>query len=63
MNNVTHTYVLLGISRQAYEEIANKLRDAGYEHVFSAGGEIDMHGIGLVAEEMMTREGVISNAI
>ena len=44
----THTYVLLQVSDAAYEEIAKKLREVGYDHVFSReDGHIDMHGIAL----------------
>jgi len=42
----THTYVELELSQSAYEEIARKLREAGYDHCFMhPGPEIDMHGI------------------
>lgn len=44
----THTYVELEISKAAYDEIAGKLRAAGYHHVFTDGGAIDMHGLALV---------------
>ncbi len=46
----THTYALLEISIEAYEEIEQKLRQAGYDHAFSEDGHIDMHGIALVKE-------------
>jgi hypothetical protein len=42
----TYTYVELEVSAAAYDEIAGKLRAAGYDHAFH-GGTIDMHGIGL----------------
>jgi hypothetical protein len=42
----THTYALLPVSKQTFDEIARKLRDAGYDHAFD-DGVIDMHGIGL----------------
>jgi len=42
----THTFAELEVSEGAYDEIAQKLKDAGYEHAF-IGGTIDMHGIGL----------------
>jgi hypothetical protein len=45
---MTHTYALLEVSPAVYEEIAAKLREAGYSHAFNVQGEIDMHGIGLV---------------
>jgi hypothetical protein len=47
---VTYTYAILEISRAAYEEIAAKLKAAGYQHAFhQEDGEtvIDMHGIAL----------------
>lgn len=43
----TYTYVELGISRAAFEEIAAKLRAAGYDHAFR-GEAIDMRGIALI---------------
>lgn len=42
----THTFAELEVSEGAYDEIAQKLKDAGYEHAF-IGETIDMHGIGL----------------
>jgi hypothetical protein len=44
----THTYVTMEISSAAWEEIAQKMREAGYDHVFMDDGEIDMHGIAVV---------------
>lgn len=41
----THTYVTMDISRSAWEEIAAKMLEAGYDHVFMDDDEIDMHGI------------------
>jgi hypothetical protein len=54
---MTHTYATLEVSRAAYDEIASKLREAGYDHVFipdriGAAPTIDMHGIGLVVEDI-----------
>lgn len=49
----THTYVMLELSKAAYDEIAKKLRDAGYDHAFihdDDGCTIDMHGIGVTCE-------------
>lgn len=48
---VTHTYALLEVSAAAHDEIAAKLREAGYDHVFGDKGEIDMHGIALTRAE------------
>jgi hypothetical protein len=42
----THTLATLEISAAAYDEIASKLRAAGYDHVF-VDGLVDMKGIGL----------------
>lgn len=42
---ITHTFVELELSPTAYDEIATKLREAGYDHAFGDEGEIDMHGI------------------
>lgn len=48
---MTHTYVVLELSQPAYQEIADKLKAAGYEHAFSFGKDyqgravIDMQGI------------------
>lgn len=48
----THTYVTLKISREAFEEIKQKLLAAAYGHVFNADkSEIDMSGIAVKAEE------------
>lgn len=47
---MTHTYVILEVSKPCYEEIAKKLREAGYDHVFESDGTIDMHGIALMIE-------------
>jgi hypothetical protein len=49
---VTYTYVIMHLSPAAYEEIAEKMRTAGYGHVFhESRGEtvIDMHGIAVAA--------------
>lgn len=48
----THTFVTLGLSDAAYDEIAQKLRAAGYNHCFmDDDGTIDMHGIGVTREK------------
>jgi len=46
----THTFAVLEVSKAAYDEIATKLRAAGYDHAFVADDQIDMHGIGLELE-------------
>lgn len=50
----THTYAELEVSPAAYEEIAAKLRAAGYDHAFMENGAIDMHRIGLLCEKLAT---------
>jgi hypothetical protein len=50
----THTVAELEISRAAYDEIAQKLRAAGYDHVFD-GELIDMTGIGLTPGPLAER--------
>lgn len=52
MTVVTYTVVDLDVSTACWTEIADKLRLAGYDHVFSRGGKrIDMTNIALVSEE------------
>ena len=51
---MTHTVATMEVSAVAFDEIAAKLREAGYDHAFlrikQDGGAaiIDMHGIGLL---------------
>lgn len=49
---MTHTFALLELNPVAYEEITDKLKKAGYDHVFSGepNGAIDMHGIGVASD-------------
>jgi hypothetical protein len=47
---MSHTYVELGVSKPAYDEIAAKLRAASYDHAFMENGTIDLHGLGLVLD-------------
>jgi len=46
MSRTTHTYAKLEVTEATWQEIADKLRAAGYDHAFH-DGVIDMHGIGL----------------
>lgn len=53
----THTYVELEVSAATYGEIAEKLVEADYNHVFERSGKgivnrgaIDMHGLALVTK-------------
>ena len=53
---MTHTYAILEVSENTYNEIAAKLREAGYENQFNdrdsvCTAVIDMHGIALVKEK------------
>lgn len=51
----THTFAILELSSQAYEEIKKKLLEAGYSHaIMEDGGRevIDMHGIGVQMEKI-----------
>lgn len=41
----THTFVTMDLSEAAFNEIRQKLQDAGYEHAFIEEGLIDMRGI------------------
>lgn len=43
----SHTYVELELSAAAFDEIRQKLTDAGYDHCFMDDGAIDMHGLGV----------------
>lgn len=52
----THTYVTMEVSQAAYDEIRQKLVDAGYQHAihdhnFQIDECLDMHGIALVPVE------------
>lgn len=50
----THTYTVLPVSSQAFQEIKEKLEEAGYDHAIQhTDGDlvIDMHGIALSEED------------
>lgn len=47
---MTHTYALLEVSLSTYNEVKQKLIEAGYEDALTDDG-IDMHGIALVCAE------------
>ena len=50
----TYTYAILEVSREAYEEIKDKLFKAGYQDQFHEDENrvvIDMHGIALAQEK------------
>ncbi|WP_130358251.1 hypothetical protein [Pigmentiphaga kullae] len=44
---MTHTLAILELSPIAYGEVADKLRAAGYDHVFLEDGMLDMSGLGV----------------
>lgn len=49
---MTHTYAILQVSREAFDEIEGKLLEAGYEdqiHEEDGVVVIDMHGIAIQA--------------
>ena len=47
----THTYVKLPVSQETFDEIRNKLLDAGYGEFLSLDDEsIDMHGLAIIVE-------------
>jgi hypothetical protein len=49
----TYTFTTLAVSAEAYDEIADLLRSAGYDHAFvelEEGLAIDMTGIGLLRQ-------------
>jgi hypothetical protein len=48
---MTYTYVVMDVSRAAFDEIAAKMRAAGYDHVFHED-VIDMHGIAVKATDV-----------
>lgn len=47
---MSHTYSILEISQAAFNEIKQKLEEAGYLHVFH-GEAIDMHGIAVAPQK------------
>ena len=61
---MNYTYALLAVSESTYNEIAEKLREAGYDQAFhqdatltSLNGQvIDMHGIALSLSDEPTPE-------
>lgn len=57
----THTYAVMHVSREAYEEIARQLREAGYEHAFHDEGRdgivLDMHGIAIACRQQQDEVG------
>ncbi len=52
---MTHTFAILNVSKQTYNEIKRKLKKAGYENSFD-GDVIDMHGIALKIKTVQKRK-------
>ena len=54
------TYAILPVSKAAYHEIADKLKDAGYDQAFHSDGAdgivLDMHGIALSLDRDEAKE-------
>lgn len=50
---MSHTYALLEVSLETYNEIKRKFIQAGfpYTDLIKPSGEIEMHGVALVKEE------------
>ncbi|WP_175777473.1 hypothetical protein [Burkholderia anthina] len=46
---MTHTVATLDVSAMTFQEIAGKLRAAGYGHLFMMDGTIDLTGIGIAS--------------
>lgn len=47
-NMSTHTYAVMKVSSATFEEIASKLKEAGYSQAFLKEGQVlNMHGIAL----------------
>lgn len=58
MTRSTHTLAEHRLSPAAYDEIASKLRAAGYDHAFGSNGTISVHGLGVTREATYTQSEV-----
>lgn len=57
----THTFALLEVSKEIYDEIYSRLEQASYDHAFlNQDGRpvIDMHGIGLAIQPEASNDGI-----
>lgn len=52
---MTHTFAILKVSNAVYEEIKNKLVQAGYGHALIEE-YLDMHGLALAKEDAVSLE-------
>lgn len=55
--NVTHTYATLEVGASTHADVRDRLLAVDYGHAINVEGEIDMHGIALVAESPPWRKG------
>jgi hypothetical protein len=57
---VSRTYAIMELSQDAYDEISEKLTEAGYDQAFhhdaSHGTVIDMHGLAVAVAKPAARE-------
>lgn len=50
MIDYTYTFATMEVSQATYDEIAGKLREAGYDHAFVKSDDgvlLDMHGVAI----------------
>ncbi len=47
----THTYAIMEVSPETYDEVQKLLIDAGYAHAINDEGELDMHGVALQVKQ------------
>ena len=65
---MTHTYALMEVSQNTFDEIKQKLQEAGYTHAIlreEPNEHLDMHGIALALERKprVLREGSVQDAV
>lgn len=48
---MTYTFALMQVSKATYDEIKQKLEEAGYGHAIHDDGNLDMHGIALTTKD------------
>jgi len=56
---MTHTFVTLPVSKSTWNEVAGKLLDAGYDHVFVEETMADMYGIALCLDDLDIRPKIV----
>jgi hypothetical protein len=61
---MTRTVAMLDVSERAFQEIADKLRAAEYQHLFMSDGSIDMYGIAIArAPDSLPRDPFLPDGI